>query len=146
LWKNIFFEIIKKYYLCRPKCEVFTMIKKKIQANKLQRVKRSMLIQKQQKRLVQRALVRFGSNLIQAAVGFSVQTGSFGSLEAAQSVAATLEFQFKQPILLHVIGSAPSGVCSVLVGQFRTLAEAEKVQIELKNEGINGFVRDLNSL
>ncbi len=120
--------------------------KKKIQVNKVNRTKRNLLIQKQQKRAISpHALLRFGTNVLQIPIGFSVQTGSFGAFDQAETVATTLELQFKQPILLYVSGVGATQVCSVLVGHFKTLGEAEKFQIELKNEHIDGFVRNLSS-
>jgi subtilisin family serine protease len=92
-------------------------------------------------------LFRFTTNAKAVNKGFSVQTGSFSQWANVKSIAPNLETRFKQPVFIHVAGSGPTTtVYRVLVGQFSTLAEANKLLSTMKAAGVAGFVKDLRTL
>ncbi len=88
-------------------------------------------------------LLRWGTNAAVLAKGFAVQAGSFAQLENVTSIAPTLEAKFKQPVLWHIAGSGTTTVYRLLVGQFATQADAAKLQLTMKNGGVNGFVKEM---
>lgn len=92
-------------------------------------------------------LFRYTSLARVANKGFSVQTGSFNQWGNVKNIAPGLENTFKQPVLVHVSGSSPTSmVYRLLVGQFNTLAEANKVLAAMKAKGVSGFAKDLGTL
>jgi cell division septation protein DedD len=78
--------------------------------------------------------------------GFSVQAGSFSQWANVKSIAPSIETKYKQPALVHIVGSGSSTIYRVLCGQFTTLAEANKLLATMKAGGISGFVKDLSTL
>jgi subtilisin family serine protease len=79
--------------------------------------------------------------------GFSVQAGSFNQWSNAQSIGASLETRFKQPVFVHVSGNSPTTmIYRLLVGQFNTLADANKLVATMKANGVSGLARDLSGL
>ena len=92
-------------------------------------------------------LFKFMSSSRVASKGFAVQTGSFNQWVNVKSISATLESKFKNPVLTHIVGSGTSTtVYRVLVGQFSTLADANKLLGVMKANGVAGFVKDLSTL
>jgi subtilisin family serine protease len=91
-------------------------------------------------------LFRYANNVPTANRGFSVQAGSFAQWVSVKSVIPSLDSKFKQPIYIHVAGSGSSTIYRVLVGQFTTLAEANKLLATMKAGGVAGFVKDLSTL
>ena len=92
-------------------------------------------------------LFRFGTNARVANKGFAVQAGSFNQWANVKSIATNLEAKFKQPTNVHVVGSGSTAVMfRLLVGQFSTLADANKLLQTMKAGGVAGFVKDLSSL
>jgi subtilisin family serine protease len=91
-------------------------------------------------------LMRWGTNSKVPAQGFSVQAGSFSQLDSIKTVAPKLETQFKQPVYWHASGTGAATIYRVLVGYCGTLTEANKIQVTLKNGGVNGFTKDLSTL
>jgi subtilisin family serine protease len=92
-------------------------------------------------------LFKFMSSARVANKGFSVQTGSFNQWVNVRSISATLETKFKNPVLTHIVGSGTTTTMyRVLVGQFTTLAEANKLLGVMKANGVAGFVKDLSTL
>ncbi|MEN9613299.1 MAG: hypothetical protein RLZZ628_4113 [Bacteroidota bacterium] len=90
--------------------------------------------------------MRWGTNSKIPTEGFSVQAGSFTQLDSIKAVAPKLETQFKQPVYWHVSGTGAATIYRVFVGYCGTLAEANKIQVTLKNGGVNGFTKDLSTL
>ena len=91
-------------------------------------------------------LFRYGTNARVANKGFAVQIGSFSQWVNVKNIAPGLESKYKQPILIHVVGSGSSTIYRVLGGQFTTLSEANKLLNTMKASGIKGFVKDLSTL
>ena len=92
-------------------------------------------------------LFRFTTGARATNRGFAVQTGSFNQWINVKSIAATLESQFKQPVFIHVVGSGTTTtIYRVLVGQFTTLADANKLLGVMKANGVAGFAKDLSTL
>jgi subtilisin family serine protease len=92
-------------------------------------------------------LFKFMSSTRVASKGFAVQTGSFNQWVNVRSISATLETKFKNPVLTHIVGSGTTTtIYRVLVGQFSTLAEANKLLGVMKANGVAGFVKDLSTL
>ena len=91
-------------------------------------------------------LFRYGTNVRMASKGFSVQIGSFSQWANVKSIAPGLESKYKQPAIIHVVGSGSSTIYRLLCGQFTTLAEANKFLATLKAGGIAGFTKDLATL
>jgi subtilisin family serine protease len=92
-------------------------------------------------------LFKFMSSTKVASKGFAVQAGSFNQWVNVKSTAATIETKFKQPTYVHIVGSGTSTtIYRVLVGQFSTLAEANKLLGVMKANGVAGFVKDLSTL
>lgn len=92
-------------------------------------------------------LFRYASLAKVANKGFSVQAGSFNQWANVKNIAPGLESRFKQPVLVHVSGSSPTSmVYRMLVGQFNTLLEANKLVATMKANGVAGFAKDLATL
>ncbi len=92
-------------------------------------------------------LFRYASLAKVANKGFSVQTGSFNQWANVKNIAPGLESRFKHPVLVHVSGSSSTTmVYRMLVGQFNTLLEANKLVATMKANGVAGFAKDLASL
>lgn len=91
-------------------------------------------------------IFRYGTNARVTNKGFAVQTGSFSQWANVRAIAPGLESKYKQPVLVHLVGSGSSTVYRVLCGQFTTLAEANRLLLTMKQGGINGFVKDLATL
>jgi subtilisin family serine protease len=91
-------------------------------------------------------LFRYSTNVRATNKGFSVQAGSFSQWTSVKSVVPGLDSKFKQPVYVHVAGSGSSTIYRLLVGQFTTLAEANKLLATMKAGGVAGFVKDLSSL
>ncbi len=91
-------------------------------------------------------LFRYTTNARVANKGFAVQAGSFSQWTNVKSLAPGIEAKYKQPVLVHVVGSGSSTIYRVLCGQFTTLAEANKLLATMKAGGISGFVKDLSTL
>jgi subtilisin family serine protease len=91
-------------------------------------------------------LYRFTTNVRAVNKGFSVQAGSFAQWANVKSIGANLEAQFKQPVFFHVAGSGSATIYRLLVNQFSTLAEANKLLALMKSKGVDGFVKDLSTL
>ena len=92
-------------------------------------------------------LFRYASLARVANKGFSVQAGSFNQWANVKNIAPSLENSFKQPVLVHVSGSSSSSmVYRLLVGQFNTLAEANRLLATMKANGVSGFAKDLGTL
>ncbi len=91
-------------------------------------------------------LYRFANNARLVSKGFSVQAGSFSQWANVKSIAPGLETKFKTPVLVHIAGSGSATVYRILVGQFATLSDANKMLAILKNNGVNGFAKDLSTL
>jgi subtilisin family serine protease len=92
-------------------------------------------------------LFKFMSSARVTNKGFSVQTGSFNQWVNVRSISATLETKFKNPVLTHIVGSGTTTtIYRVLVGQFTTLADANKLLGVMKANGVAGFVKDLSTL
>lgn len=91
-------------------------------------------------------LFRYGTNARVANKGFAVQAGSFSQWANVKSIAPELESKYKQPTLVHIVGSGSSTIYRVLVGQFTTLGDANRLLASMKAGGIAGFVKDLSTL
>ncbi len=91
-------------------------------------------------------IYRFTTNAKVTNKGFSVQAGSFSQWSNVKSIGASLEAQFRQPVFFHVAGSGSATIYRLLVGQFTTLAEANKLLGIMKPKGVSGFVKDLSTL
>ena len=90
-------------------------------------------------------LFRYTTNARAINKGFAVQAGSFSQWVNVKSIAPSLESKFKQPVFVHVAGSGSSTMYRLLVGQFTTLSEANKLLATMKAGGVAGFVKDLSS-
>ena len=91
-------------------------------------------------------LFRYSSNARVANKGFAVQAGSFSQWTNVKSIAPGLESKYGQPALVHVVGSGSSTIYRVLIGQFTTLGDANRLLSSMKAGGIAGFVKDLSTL
>ena len=91
-------------------------------------------------------LFRYSSNARVANKGFAVQAGSFSQWANVKSIAPGLESKYGQPALVHVVGSGSSTIYRVLIGQFTTLGDANRLLSSMKAGGIAGFVKDLSTL
>lgn len=92
-------------------------------------------------------LFRYASLARVANKGFSVQAGSFNQWANVKNIAPGLENSFKQPVLVHVSGSSSTSmVYRLLVGQFNTLAEANRLVATMKAKGVGAFAKDLGTL
>jgi subtilisin family serine protease len=92
-------------------------------------------------------LFRYASLARVANKGFSVQAGSFNQWANVKNIAPGLESRFKQPVLVHVSGSSSTSmVYRMLIGQFNTLLEANRLLATMKANGVDGFAKDLGTL
>ena len=91
-------------------------------------------------------MFRFTTNARVANKGFAVQAGSFSQWANVKSIAPGLETRFKQPVFVHVAGSGSATIYRLLVGQFTTLGDANRLLATMKAGGISSFVKDLSTL
>lgn len=90
-------------------------------------------------------LFRYSTNARVANKGFSVQVGSFNQWASVKSTAPILEKKFKQPSFVHISSTTPT-VYRILMGQFKSIDEANVFLNVLKANGMDGFIRNLSDL
>lgn len=82
----------------------------------------------------------------QPSVGYGVQVGVYEEYGNVLIAAESLEKRFQYPIVVNINELNGKTIYRVCVGSFSSRNEASFVQRQLKNSGINGFVRSYTTL
>ena len=82
----------------------------------------------------------------QATQGFSVQIGVFGEYGNVLREAAKLEERFSQPVIVQIGSLNGKTVYKVMVGEFSTRGAAISYREQMKQQKVNGIIKDLSSM
>ncbi len=88
------------------------------------------------------SLYRFSAQP-QAAEGYSVQVGVYGTYGNVLREVAKLEGQFAEPVVVHIADLSGQTVYKILVGVAPNRATAESLRDRLQSAGFQGFIKDL---
>lgn len=82
----------------------------------------------------------------QASEGWGVQIGAFAEYGNVLIQAENLERLFSVPVVVNINELNGKTVYKVVVGAFKTKTAAQKLFTKMKNQGVNGFLRNLKDL
>ena len=81
-----------------------------------------------------------------ASTGFSVQIGVYAEYGNVLKEVSKFKNMFDEPILVHIDKLASKTVFRVMVGEFSTVADGERFTKQVKEKGLDSFVKDLSTL
>ena len=78
--------------------------------------------------------------------GFGVQIGAFAEYGNVLIQAEKLQGKYDQPVIVNINELGGKTVYKIVVGAFANRSDASSLYIKMKDDGLNGFVRNLKDL
>jgi len=82
----------------------------------------------------------------QEARGFGVQIGAFAEYGNVLIQAEKLQLKYDQPVIVNINELGGKTVYKIVVGAYDNRSQASSLYLKMKEDGLNGFVRNLKDL
>lgn len=83
--------------------------------------------------------------LRQHSIGFSVQVGAYAEYSNVLQQASLFQQQFDEPVIVHISNNQHRTLYKVMLGEFRTRAEAISFMRTVQAKGMECIIKDLSS-